>query len=133
MGKITYFVKKKIGKEVHSFSVEGTNLFDVVMTSKNLSFGDVDKCGKCGHDDLMLSAHVGKNKAGKPAFNYTLIKCKKCKSYLNFGQQQENPEVYYLRTTEEKNPDGSIKKNADGSVRKVLDWQDSTVPLQTEE
>ncbi len=52
MGKITYFVKKKIGKEIHSFSVEGSNLFDVVLTSRNLSFGDVHKCGKCGSDEL---------------------------------------------------------------------------------
>lgn len=121
MGKITYFVKKKIGKDVHQFSVEGENLHDVVMTSKNLSFYDVDKCGKCGHDDLMLTAHVGKNKKGVPTFKYTLIKCKKCKAYLNFGQQQENPEVYYLRT-----------KDGEGG-KKTLDWQDANAPLPEDE
>ena len=109
MGKITYYLKKKIGKETHSFSVEGDNFHDVVMTSKNLSFNDVDKCGKCGHDDLALTAHVAKNK-----FKYTVVKCKKCKAYLNFGQQQENPEVYYLRTKDDK---------------KTLDWQDATSPI----
>lgn len=107
MGKITYFVKKKIGKETHQFSVEGENLHDVVMTSKNLSFYDVDKCGCCGSDDLMLSAHVAKNK-----FKYVTIKCKnpKCKASVNFGQQQENPEIFYITTREE-------------GGKKVLDWK----------
>ncbi len=105
MGKITYFVKKKIGKETHQFSVEGDNLHDVVMTSKNLSFYDVDKCGCCQSDDLMLSAHIANKK-----FKYVVVKCKKCKATVNFGQQQENPEVFYLTTREENN-------------KKVLDWK----------
>jgi hypothetical protein len=116
MGKITHFVKKKIGKEVHSFSVEGENLHDVVMAGKKLSFYDVDKCGCCGSDNLELSAHVAKNK-----FKYTLVKCKKCKAYVNFGQQQENPEVYYLRTKD------------DGSGKKVLDWKDASTPMPEDE
>lgn len=106
MGKISYFVKRKIGKETHQFSIDGENLYDVVMTSKNLSFYDVDKCGCCGSDDLMLDAHLAKNK-----FKYVTVKCKKCKASVNFGQQQENPEIFYLRTREDK----------DG--KKVLDWK----------
>lgn len=113
MAKLTYYIKKKIGKEIHSFSVEGDNFHDVVMASKNLSFYGVDKCGKCGHDDLELGAHVAKNR-----FKYVTIKCKKCKAYLNFGQQQENPEIFYLRTIE-----GPDKK-------KVLDWKDANVPME---
>lgn len=105
MGKISYFVKKKIGKDTHQFQVEGENLFDVVMTSKNLSFYDVDKCGCCQSDDLMLGAHVAKNK-----FKYVTIKCKKCKASVNFGQQQENPEVFYITTRDE-------------GGKKVLDWK----------
>lgn len=111
MGKITYYIKKKIGNEVHSFSVEGNNLFDAVLTSKNLSFGNVDKCGKCGSEYLELSAHNAKNK-----FKYVTIKCKQCKSYLNFGQQQENPDIFYLRTRQEGD-------------KKVLDWQDANTPM----
>ena len=107
MGKITYFIKKKIGKETHSFSVEGENLHDVVMTSRNLSFSDVDNCGCCGSDELMLGAHVAKNK-----FKYVTIKCKKCKASVNFGHQQENPEIFYITTRDE-----------DG--KKVLDWTPS--------
>ena len=105
MGKITYYLKKKIGKETHQFSVEGENLFDVVMTSKNLSFYDVDKCGCCQSDDLSLGAHIAKNK-----FKYVTIKCKKCKASVNFGQQQENPEVFYITTRQE-------------GEKKVLDWK----------
>ena len=116
MGKITYFIKKKIGKETHQFSIEGSDLFDVIKTSKNLSFGDVEKC-RCGHDDLTLGAHLAKNK-----FKYVTIKCKKCKSYVNFGQQQEKPDIFYLRTREEK--------DANGNVRKVLDWQDANTPQE---
>lgn len=111
MGKITYYIKKKIGNEVHSFSVEGNNLFDAVLTSKNLSFGNVDKCGKCGGEYLELSAHNAKNK-----FKYVTIKCKQCKAYLNFGQQQENPDIFYLRTRQEGD-------------KKVLDWQDANTPM----
>ncbi len=114
MAKITYFIKKKIGKETHSFSVEGDNFHEVVLASRNLSFGDVHKCGKCGHEDLELGAHVAKNR-----FKYVTIKCKNhaCKAYLNFGQQQENPEIFYLRTKE-----GEDKK-------KVLDWKDANIPM----
>jgi hypothetical protein len=111
MGKITYYIKKKIGREVHSFSVEGDNLFDAVLTSRNLSFNNVEKCGKCGHDDLDLGAHAAKGR-----FKYVTIKCKSCKAYLNFGQQQENPDIFYLRTRQEGD-------------RKVLDWQDANTPM----
>lgn len=112
MAKITYYIKKKIGKEVHSFSVEGEDLFDVVMTSKNLSFDSVDACGKCGKDDLTLGAHKAKDK-----FKYVTVKCKNCKAYLNFGQQMSSPEVFYLKTRDE-------------GGKKVLDWQDSNTPME---
>jgi hypothetical protein len=35
---------------------------------------------------------------------------------LNFGQQQENPDIFYLRTKQEGD-------------RKVLDWQDASTPM----
>ena len=112
MAKLTYYIKKKIGKEVHSFSVEGDNFHEVVMASKNLSFHGVDKCGKCGDEDLRLGAHTAKNK-----FKYVTITCGKCKAYLNFGQQMENPEIFYLRTREDENK------------KKVLDWKDANIPM----
>ena len=112
MGKITYYVKKKIGKEVHSFSVEGDNLFDAVLTSRNLSFNNVDRCGKCQGEDLELGAHAAKGK-----FKYVTIKCRSCKSYVNFGQQQENADIFYLRTRQEGD-------------KKVLDWKDANTPME---
>jgi len=117
MGKITQFVKKKIGKETYQFSVEGNNFHEVVLAAKNMSFNDVKECGCCQSDDLELTAHVAKGK-----FKYTLIKCKKCKAYLNFGQQQENPEIYYLRTKEEK--------TSEGKTFKKLDWKEASTPLE---
>ena len=101
-------IKKKIGKEVHVFTIAGDNLFDVVMKSKKLSFPDVEKCDLCGCEDLELSAHIAKNK-----FKYTTIRCKnfKCKGSLNFGQQTEDPDTFYLKY-----------KEGDGG-KKVLDWK----------
>ena len=91
------FIKKKIGREVHNFVVEGENLFDVMQQAGKLSFPDVHKCGCCGSDILYLGSHIAQNK-----FKYVTIKCGKCKASLNFGQQQEDPDVFYLRTNENK-------------------------------
>jgi len=95
MSKITYFIKKKIGKDYHNFSIEGENLHDVVMGSRKLSFNDIPVCGLCGGNNLELSAHV------TPVENheYTYIRCRDCKATLNFGQQKKDKELYYLRTT----------------------------------
>jgi hypothetical protein len=96
MGKITYYLKKEIGKYVHTFVVEGKNLHEIVMEAKKLSFGDIKKCGICGSDDLELSAHV----TADDGYEYTYVKCRTCKATLNFGQQKKNDDIYYLRTTE---------------------------------
>lgn len=110
MGKITYFIKKRIGKETHSFSVDGDNLYDVMMTSQNLSFGDVEKCGCCGSDNLSFGAHFAQKK-----FKYVTIKCKSCRASVNLGQQQEKPEIFYVTTREENG-------------KKVMDWQPFVAP-----
>lgn len=116
MAAIKYAFKKKIGKTIHNFSIEGDTLHEVVMNSKKLSFPDVEKCGLCGSDNLDLTAHVAKKK-----FHYTLIKCNSCKGYLNFGQQIEDPSIFYLRTVEVATGNGT---------RKVLDWQKSDTPME---
>ena len=102
-------VEKKIGKKTYEFTVHGENLFEAVMESKKLSFYDVHKCGCCGSDDLYLDAHVAQGK-----FKYVTIKCrnKDCKASVNFGQQQENDEVFYIRT----------RDKADGSGKEI-DWK----------
>lgn len=96
MAKLTYFVKKKIGKETHQFMVEGKDLHEVVMESKKLSFNDVFRCGLCDSPNLELSAHVTEG----DGFEYTYIKCTSCKATLNFGQQKKKDDIYYLRTTD---------------------------------
>jgi len=103
MAEITYRKKVKIGDQIYEFDIKGESLHDVI---KPLSFGNVDKCGCCGSTKLHLGAHVAQGK-----FKYTTVKCGACKASLNFGQQQEDPSVYYLRT----------KVGANG--RKEYDWQ----------
>jgi hypothetical protein len=115
MGKITYYFKRKIGNEYHSFSTEGENLNEVVLNSKKLSFGDITSCGMCGSADLELSAHIAQDK-----YHYTYIRCKSCKATLNFGQQQKDKDIFYLRTVEQNN---------NGNIYKVYDWK----PFNTNE
>jgi len=100
-------IEKKIGRRTYEFTVEGENLYEAVMESKKLSFYDVHKCGCCGSDDLVLDAHVAQGK-----FKYTTVKCNKCKASVNFGQQQEDDNVFYLRTREK----------ADGTGKEI-DWK----------
>ena len=96
MSKITYFIKKKIGDDTHSFSVEGETLHEVVMAARKLSFYDVECCGLCRSKNLELSAHVTPTEGHE----YTYVRCLNCKGTLNFGQQKKDKEIFYLRTTE---------------------------------
>lgn len=89
------FIKKQIGKTTHTFTVEGKNLFDLQIEAQKLSFPDIHKCGLCGSDSIFLNAHTAKKK-----FNYVTIKCAKCKGSVNFGQQMENPDIFYIKTKE---------------------------------
>ena len=86
------FIKKKIGQETYSFVVEGKNLYELVTESQKLSFGNVDKCGVCGSDHLMLNARLAQKK-----FKYVEVKCLECKGSLVFGCTTENPDVFYIR------------------------------------
>jgi len=109
-------IEKKVGKRTYEFTVEGANLHEAVMESKKLSFYDVHKCGCCGSEDLVLDAHVAQGK-----YKYTTVKCNGCKASVNFGQQQENPDVFYLRTRNKADNTGKeIEWNAapaaDGAV-----------------
>src|SRR5882724_7994630 len=106
------FIKKQIGKEVHTFVVEADNFHELIMASKNLSFGDVKLCGICKSENLVLGAHL----AGKKKHKYTTIRCINCKACLNFGQQQESPEIFYLKTRE------TNEKDTNGKPKRILDW-----------
>ena len=87
---------KKIGKRDYTFEFEGENLFECVMESQNLSFGDMYKCGKCGSDNLRLNA----DRRGEKKIPYTEIKCNKCGATLTFGRRTDNDKVFYYRNIE---------------------------------
>lgn len=93
--------KKKIGKRVYSIVGEGANLFECGYELSKLSFGDVDKCGVCGSDNLILNARI----SGVKKHKYVEIKCLSCKGAVVFGKMQENPDVFYLRKNDKKQPD----------------------------
>lgn len=91
------FIKKQIGKTTYTFTVEGKNLHELIEEKKKLSFYDVHKCGICGSNNLDLNSRIAQKK-----FKYTFIQCNDCRATLNFGQQMENPDVFYLRKNENK-------------------------------
>ena len=100
-------IEKKIGKNTYPFTVEGKNLYELVMEQQKLSFGNVDKCGCCESDNLILNARLAQKK-----FKYVEVKCLKCKASLVFGCTQENPDVFYLR-----------KEDADTNGFKKFAWK----------
>ena len=105
-------VTKKIGTKTYPFTVEGENLFDLLMESKKLAFYDVYKCGICGGDKLSLDAYVTKD----GGYKYAVVRCQ-CGARLTFGQPKVSPDTYYLRKTE------------DGK----LDWQAGEKKVEKEE
>jgi late competence protein required for DNA uptake (superfamily II DNA/RNA helicase) len=109
MGNFKMKIEKKVGKRTYEFTVEGENLHEAVIESKKLSFYDVHKCGCCGSDDLVLDAHVAQDK-----FSYTTVKCNGCRASVNFGQQQKDDTIFYLRT----------RDKADGTGKEI-DWKEA--------
>ncbi len=105
-------IKRQIGKEVHTFMVQGDNFFDVMMESKKLSFGDVTHC-ECGSQNIFLDCHITEKKK----FKYVTIRCKDCKKSVNFGCQMQNPDIYYIKMRE------TSEKDKNGKPKKVLDWR----------
>ena len=97
MGKIEMILKKKVGKNAYTFVVSAPSFHEVVIESAKLSFGDVDKCGLCGSDDLHLNGHITK----EDNFEYAYVRCKKCAGTLNFGKQKKDSSVVYLRTKDD--------------------------------
>ena len=96
-------IKKKIGKDIHHFTVDGSNLHELIMNEQKLSFQDVDKCGMCGSDDLYFNARHSQNK-----FKYVEIKCRGCSAAVIFGSMMNSPDTYFLRKQKDK---------------RTLDWQ----------
>ena len=73
-------------------------MYELVTKSQKLSFGNIEQCGCCGSDNLILQSRLAQKK-----FKYTEIKCLKCKASLVFGCTTENPDVFYLRKDSNKN------------------------------
>src|ERR1035438_4561132 len=90
-------IKKRIGKDTHTFQVQGSNLYEIVTESQKLSFGNVEKCGCCGSDNLILQSRLAMKK-----YKYVEVKCLQCKASLVFGSTTENPDVFYLRRDNNK-------------------------------
>jgi hypothetical protein len=105
---------KVVGKTRHNFQVEADSLHELIMEEQKLSFPDVHRCGLCGKDNLRLGAHTAQGK-----YKYVTIKCRDCKASLNFGQQQEDSDVWYLRT--KKDNGGNTVRDENGFP--VHDWQ----------
>ena len=91
------FIKKRIGQETYTFVVEGKNLFEVVMESQKLSFDDVDVCGVCGKNHLILNARI----TPEDHYEYVEVKCLSCKAQLVFGRPKKVADTYYLRKDKE--------------------------------
>jgi len=114
---LTKVINKKIGKEKHTFMVEGEDFLEVMRNAQKLSFPDVHTCGICGSDNLTLGYH----KAGDDGeFEYITVRCKSCRASLNFGQQKKDKDTFYLRT--KKDGSGNLVKNDKGFP--VYDWQE---------
>ena len=84
------------------------------MEAKNLSFNDIDCCGKCKSTSIFLNARKGKDK-----FDYVFVQCTDCGAFLNFGKKTDNKYCFYLQTEE--------ITNAQGKLVKQLKWQDKYV------
>ena len=84
---------KKIGKKSYTFTGEGENLFQAITELGNASFGDVEKCGICGSDKLILEAH----KTKEENYEYCSIRCQDCKSSLTLGKTKKGNNFFLRR------------------------------------
>jgi len=91
-------IRKRIGRETHTFQVEGKDLWEVQMESQKLSFYDVKECGCCKSDDLYLKAYITESEG----YKYIKIICRGCGASLNFGQQRQSPDTFFLTRNDDK-------------------------------
>jgi len=107
--KMTF--SRKVGNRIYHFQSEGRNLHEVVMESQKLGFGDIQKCGICGKDNLVLSARVS------GGYAYTEVKCLDCYASLTFGQRKDSPDTYYFRRNEQKELDWRAYQKTDQAAK----------------
>jgi hypothetical protein len=92
-------VVKVIGQSRHTFTLEGQNLWEVIMASQHLSFPDVKVCGKCNSDRLSMRAYETTEKK----FQYVKIECGKCHAQVTFGKAQKDG-AFFLRKDDQGLP-----------------------------
>lgn len=98
--EIGQFIIKQIGRRKYTFTVNGKNFHEVLMNGQNLSFDDIEKCGLCQSDNLILQARI----TPEDNYEYAEVKCKQCKGALVFGKMKKSPDTYFLR----RNDDGKF-------------------------
>jgi hypothetical protein len=114
MAKIEMIIKKKFGRNSATFVVSADNFHEAVLESAKLSFGDMDKCGECGKDNLSLSAH----KTKEEGYVFAYVKCNDCRATLNFGQQKKDTSVVYYRMKEDEKGERILVNG-----KPQLDWR----------
>lgn len=86
-------ISKKIGKNKYSFTFMGETLFDSVMESQHLGFGDIDQCGFCSSEDLELRAYETKEEK----YQYVKIRCRSCRAILTLGKTKKDGAFFFRR------------------------------------
>ena len=87
MNSIT--VKKKFGADEYTIHVESDSILEAM--EKITVFSQVDKCDKCGGNDLYISYRKATPKEGKNAgksFSYYDFVCRTCGAKANIGMYQ---------------------------------------------
>jgi len=92
-------LSKQIGKHKHNFTFLGEDLFEVVMESQQLGFGDIYKCGICEGDSLRLRAYETK----EDKYHYVKVVCNnpECRGQLTFGKAKKDG-AYFFRRNEDR-------------------------------
>lgn len=101
-------ITKKIGKRTEHFSAQGNNLFELCQEIEKIAFPDVVECGICKKDNLYLKSYLTKEN-----FKYIKIVCMDCGASVTFGHPKSNPDVSYLRKTEDGKIDWKEKEARD--------------------
>ena len=116
-------VKKKIGKSVLSFEVEGSKLPEVLEKAAFAS-STPDKCTVCGSEDLELSS----NKSD--SFTFIKIRCLNpdCRATAKLGQYKDGNGGFW-RKFEKWTPDESKSSAPSATAPQVSELVDDDLPF----
>ena len=88
-------ITRRVGRRDYQFRFTGETLHDVLIKSQHLGFGDVDQCGKCHGDNLVLEAYTTEG----DGYEYVKVRCLTCKAQLTMGKTKKEG-AYFLRRKE---------------------------------